>query len=170
LVLYDLQFVREVLKLTLITAASIIGLRLLLFNMGRPPEGTDFMLVHFLAIVTLVFFTGQRLLSADRAAPFPNMMRDGFKNAAVYALIYTVFIFVYYKLVEPHYFVERINGLVEAGVESGNPEDVIRPRMEQFFTPFNYASMTFFTLLAVGAFNAITIGLLHHKVLRKLVR
>ena len=151
-------------KLTLITAASVIGLRLLLLNMGRPPEGTEFMLVHFLAIVTLVFFTGQRLLSTDRSTPFPDMMRDGFKNAAVYALIYSVFVFAYYK------FADRINGLVQAGVESGNPEDVIRPRMEQFFTPFNYASMTFFTLLAVGAFNAVTIGLLHHKVLRKLVR
>lgn len=157
-------------KLTLITAAAVIGLRLLLFNMGRPPEGTEFMLVHFLAIVTLVFFTGQQLISADRTTPFPNLMRDGFRNAAVYTLLFSVFIFAYYKVVEPHYFAERINNLVKAGVASGNPEDVIRPRMEQFFTPFNYASMTFFTLLAVSAFNAITIGLLHHKVLRKLVR
>lgn len=157
-------------KLTLITTAAVIGLRLLLLQMGRAPEGTEFMLVHFLAIVTLVFFTGQRLLSADRTTPFPTMMRDGFRNAAVYAILFSGFIFVYYKLVEPHYFADRINGLVKAGVESGNPEEIIRPRMEQFFTPFNYASMTFFTLLAVGAFNAITLALLHHKVLRKLIR
>lgn len=157
-------------KLTLITVGAVIALRLVLFSMGRPPEGTDFMLVHFLAIVTLVFFTGQRMLAADRDRPFPDMLRDGFRNSAVYALLFGIFIFVYYKLVEPEYFALKIDDLVNAGVAENQPEEVIRPRIEQFFTPFNYASMTFFSLLAVGAFNAITIGLLHHKVLRKLVR
>ena len=43
----------------------------------------------------------------------------------------------------------------------------IRPRMEKFFTPFNYASMTFFALLVVGGVQALVLGLLHHKVLRR---
>lgn len=157
-------------KFTLITVGAVIGLRLALFAMGRPPEGTDFMLVHFLAIVTIVFFTGQRMLTADRYCPFPDMLRDGFRNAAVYSLLFAVFIFAYYKLVEPQYFGDKIDMLVAAGVAEGQPEDVIRPRLEQFFTPFNYTTMTFFSLLIVGAFNAFAIGLLHHKVLRKLVR
>lgn len=155
-------------NLTLITAGAVIGLRLLLFYLGRPPEGTDFMLVHFLAIITLVFFTGQRALSADARTPFPDIMRDGFRNAAVYALLFGVFIFVYYKVVEPTYFADKINVLVYTGVADGQPEDVIRPRIEKFFTPFNYASMTFFALLAFGAFNALAIGLIHHKLLRRL--
>ncbi len=155
-------------KLTLITAGAVIGLRLLLFKMGRPPEGTDFMIVHFLAIVTLVFFTGQRMLSEDARRPFPDLLRDGFRNAALYALLLGAFLLLYYKVIEPHYFADKINDLVSRGVAEGQPEDVIRPRMEQFFTPFNYASMTFFSLLAVGVFNALVIGLLHHKVLRRL--
>jgi hypothetical protein len=154
-------------NLTLLTVAAVIALRLALFYFGRPPEGTDFMLVHFLAIVTLVFFTGQRMLMEDRRTPFPDMMRDGFRNAAIYALLIGAFLLVYYKLVEPLHFTERINTMVATGVAEGQPEEVIRPRIEKFFTPFNYASMTFFSLLAVGAFNAITIGLLHHKVLRR---
>jgi hypothetical protein len=60
--------------------------------------------------------------------------------------------------------------MVDRGVAQGQPEEVIRPRMEQFFTPFNYASMTFFALLAVGGFNALVVGLLHHKVLRRFRR
>lgn len=153
--------------LAFLTTIAVIGLRLLLFYMGRPPEGTDFMLVHFLAIITLVFFTGQRALSADSRTPFPDIMRDGFRNAAVYALLFGVFIFIYYKVVEPMYFADKINVLVNAGIADGQPEDVIRPRIEQFFTPFNYASMTFFALLAFGGFNALVIGLIHHKLLRR---
>lgn len=154
-------------NLTFITAIAVIGLRLLLYYLGRPPEGTDFMLVHFLAIVTLVFFTGQRLLTEDVRTPFPSLMRDGFRNAAVYALLFGAFIYIYYKVVEPAYFADRIDTLVASGLAEGQPEDIIRPRIEKFFTPFNYASMTFFTLLVVAAFNAVVIGLLHHKVLRR---
>lgn len=154
-------------KLTLVAVAAVMGLRLVLFKLGRPPEGTDFMLVHFLAIVTIVFFAGQALLREDKRTPFPDLLRDGFRNGAVYALLFGIFIFTYYKMIEPNYFAHRIDMLVAAGRAAGNPEEIIRPRMEKFFTPFNYASMTFFALLLVGAFNAMLLGLLHHKVLRR---
>jgi len=154
-------------KLSLIGVAAVIALRLGLFYMGRPPEGTEFMLVHFLAIVTIVFFVGHTLLANDARTSFPHLMRDGFKSAAVYALIYGIFILVYYRVVEPTEFAERVNAMVARGVEQGQPEAVIRPRMEQFFTPFNYASMTFFALLAVGGFNALAVGVVHHKLLRR---
>lgn len=157
-------------RLALLTISAVIGLRLLLFKIGRPPQGTDFMLVHFLAIVTIVFFVGHGMLAKDARTSFPHLMREGFKSAAVYALIYGIFLLVYYKVVEPSHFAERVSTMVERGVAQGQPEDVIRPRMEQFFTPFNYASMTFFALLAVGGFNALVVGLLHHKVLRRFRR
>jgi hypothetical protein len=155
------------LKLTIITTGAVVALRLGLFHLGRPPEGTDFMLVHFLAIVTLVFFTGQRSLAQDVRTPFADLLRDGFRNAAVYALLFGGFLLFHYSVLEPDHFAHRIDDLVARGVAEGQPEEVIRPRIERFFTPFNYASMTFFALLAVAAFNAITIGLLHHKVLRR---
>ena len=157
-------------KLSLIGVGAVMALRLLLFQMGRPPVGTEFMLVHFLALATIVFFVGQAMLARDARSSFPHLVREGFKSAAVYALIYGIFILVYYRVVEPEHFAARVNAMVERGIEQGQPEAVIRPRMEQFFTPFNYASMTFFALLAVSGFNALTIGLLHHKVLRRFKR
>lgn len=128
------------------------------------------MLVHFLAIVTIVFFVGQTTLTKDRDASFPDLMREGAKSAAVYALIYGIFLLAYYHWVEPNYFSEKVNALVARGVADGQPEAIIRPRMEKFFTSFNYASMTFFALLLVGGINALAVGLLHHKVLRRFTR
>lgn len=154
-------------KLSLFGVAAVIALRLGLFHAGYPPEGTDFMIVHFLAIVTIVFFSGQRVLNADPRTSFPDLMREGFKSAAVYAVIYGLFLLAYYHWVEPMHFTAKVNALVERGVADGQPEEVIRPRLEKFFTSFNYASMTFFALLLVGGFNALAVGLLHHKVLRK---
>jgi hypothetical protein len=153
--------------LSLLTALAVIALRLILFAMGRPPEGTDFMLVHLLAVVTIVFFTDHTLVGRDVRVPFPTLMREGFKNAALYAVLFGVFIWIYYRTVEAGYFEARIDDMVARGVAEGQPEEVIRPRLTQFFTPFNYATITFFALLIFGAFNALVLGLLHHKLLRR---
>jgi len=151
-------------------ALAVCILRLILFQLGRPPEGTDFLIVHFFAIVTVVFVMDQRLLAANKTTGFAVLMRDGFKGAAVYALVVSAFIWIYYSAVEPHYFTHKVNAMVQKGLAEGQPENVIRPRMERFFTPFNYTSITFFTMLIAGAFNALLIGALHHKVLRRFTR
>jgi hypothetical protein len=156
--------------LTLITALAVILIRIGLFHAGHPAEGTDFMFVHFMALVTIVFFTGKRSLEQDPSINIILLVRDGFKNAAVYALLMGIFLYIYYNTVEDGYFAMRVNEMVAVGVGEGQPEDVIRPRLEKFFTPFNYASMTFFLLLIAGGVNAFLIGLLHHKVLRKVMR
>lgn len=156
--------------LAVLAALAVISLRLILFYTGHPPEGTDFMLVHFLAVVTVVYFTDHRLLLRDAGTPFPFLVREGFKSAALYALLYTAFIWAYYGAIEDGYFAQRVNDMVARGIAEGQPENVIRPRLRQFFTPFNYATITFFALLATGGFNALLIGILHHKVLRRLRR
>ena len=66
-----------------------------------------------------------------------------------------------------------VGGLKEETAErvlARKPENVIRPRMERFFTPFNYTTITFFTVLIAGAFNALLLGALHHKMLRRFTR
>lgn len=154
--------------LALLTAIAVAVLRYILFAIGSPPEGTDFMLVHFLAIVTVVYFTDMRLTRRDRDAGFPDLMREGFKSASVYAILMMVFLWIYYHAIETDAFALRIERMVAAGVLEGQPEDVIRPRLTKFFTPFNYASISFFALLATGAANALLIGAIHHKILRRL--
>jgi hypothetical protein len=153
--------------LTLLTALSVIALRLALYFSGRPVEGTEFMLVHFLAVVTIVFFAGHRLLLGDRRTGFPDLLREGFRNAAVYALLMMLFLWMHYSWLEADLFTQKIDERVAMGVAEGQPEELIRERMEQFFTPFNYATITFFALLITGAFQAFLIGLVHHKFLRR---
>lgn len=150
-----------------LAALAVIALRLILFYTGHAPEGADFMLVHFLGAITIVFLIDHRLLTRDLRTPFPDLMREGFKGAALYALLYGAFIWFYYIAIEDSYFAQRVELMVQSGLAEGQPEDVIRPRLTKFFTPFNYASITFFTLLLVGAFDALLVGVLHHKVLRR---
>jgi hypothetical protein len=154
--------------LVLLTVAAVIALRLGLYYTGNAPEGTDFMIVHFLALVTVVFFGGHRLLVTDPRARFPGLVRDGFRNAAVYALLMGLFIWFFYTSIDTDEFPRKIEERVAAVVAAGHPEAETRQRLEAMFTPFNYASISFFAMLAVGAFNALLVAALHHKVLRRL--
>lgn len=156
--------------LAILTALVVIAFRLILHTIGAPPQGTDFMLVHFLAIVTIVFFIDMRLLRRNRAAGFPDLMREGFKGAALYALLLMAYLWFHYTAIEDDAFSKRIEAMVLRAVEEGQPEQIVRPRLTRFFTPFNYASISFFALLATGAFNALLIGAIHHKLLRRAMR
>ncbi|MCC6542427.1 MAG: hypothetical protein IT225_09425, partial [Flavobacteriales bacterium] len=53
-------------RLAIIGGIGVVVLRMALFQAGRSPQGMEFMLVHVLAIVTIVFFTGQGILYKDR--------------------------------------------------------------------------------------------------------
>ena len=157
-------------KLTFFATLSIMALRLVLFSMGRPAEGTEFMLVHFLAIVTVIHVAVARLLRAEPHSGFPDLLREGFRQAALYAVLMLGFLWFHYTQVETGLFQERIDERVEMAVAEGQPEALVRERMERFFTPFNYATITFFALLAVGAVQTFIIGLLHHKLMRREVQ
>lgn len=154
--------------LALLTAAAVIALRLGLFYSGNPPEGTDFMLVHFLAIVTIVFFTGHAMLGQDARTRFPDLMRDGFRNAAVYAVLIALFLWIFYSWIDTEEFPRKLAERMALLEAEGMPHEKAQASLGAMFTPFNYASITFFALLAVGAFNALLVAILHHKVLRKL--
>lgn len=153
--------------LAILTALAVIALRLILHAMGMPPEGTDFMLVHFLALVTIIFFIDTRLMRHGASNGFPELMREGFKGAAIYALLMMAFLWIYYTRIERDAFASRVEHMVAQGVLEGQPEHIIRPRLTRFFTPFNYASISFFALLITGGGLALFLAALHHKVLRR---
>ena len=148
----------------------MIIIRLALFHTGRAPEGTDFMLVHFLAIVTVVFFTGQKALADDRETSFPILVRQGLRNASLYALLIGIFLYIFYTRIDTQEFPVKIEERLDLVVQQGGDEEKERERLETMFNPFNYASITFFALLAVGAFNALFLAVIHHKLLRNFRR
>jgi len=156
------------LRIAFFTALAVILLRIALFFSGRAPEGVQFMPVHLLALVLVPFFIGHLLLRREPRAPFPMIMRGSFKGAATYALLQGIFIWAYFKGIDVTEFPMKINALVDQAVADGADEAKVRPRLEGFFTPFKYASATFFVLLVIGAINSFVVSLLHHKVLRRM--
>ncbi|MCB0794576.1 MAG: DUF4199 family protein [Flavobacteriales bacterium] len=157
-------------RVAFFAALCVMVLRYGLYAMDRAPEGTSFMLVHLLALVLVIFFSGSAALRNDRESGFPLLVRDGFKAAAIYSLLYAVFIWAFFRRIDATHFPERIGQLVSLAKAEGQPEELVRERLELFFTPTNYATMTFFALLAFSALLALLLGLFHHRWLRHLRR
>jgi hypothetical protein len=156
--------------LAFIAAIAVAALRAIMFHTGRVAEPGDLLFVHFMAIVTVVFFSNKSLLERDRNVPITELLRIGLRNASVYALLTAVFIWMHYETIEAAAFPDRIEELIRRGLAEGQDEGIIRPRIEKFFTPVNYATLTFFALMIAGAINALLIGILHHKFLRNIRR
>ena len=153
-----------------ITALVAYGLRLLLHHLERSPEKGEFMFVHLLFIALLAFYGVHRGLRQEIHSTFPTLLRQAFRNVALYALVFTPFIWSFYVHVDQGHFPERIDRLVELAIVEGQPEAVVRERLSGFFTPFNYATLTLFGLLLCGAANALVMAAIGHKVLRRFMR
>jgi hypothetical protein len=153
--------------LAILAAFAVATYRVALYYMGRPAEGTDLLFIHFMAIVTIVFFTNKRMVDRQPSVELLPLIRSGFRNAAVYSVLTGLFIWLHYNTFEAGHFQQRVEDIIAGEIGAGAPEDVVRPRVERFFTPFNYASLTFFALLLAGGINALLIAMLHYRVLRR---
>ena len=156
--------------LAILAAIAVALYRVALYLAGRPAEGTDLLLVHFLAIVTIVFFTNKRMVDSEPGVGLIPLLRIGARNAALYALLTGIFIWVHYQTFEAGHFQQRVEDIIANEVAAGAPEDVVRPRVEAFITPFNYASLTFFALLLAGGINALLIAMIHYRFLSRFRR
>jgi hypothetical protein len=152
--------------LAFIAACAVAVFRIALYLSDVRPEGFDFMLVHFLALVTVTFFTGERLIRKRVPPGFPDLMRECFKSAALYALSIGLFVWLFYSRIDTDHFRLRVDEMVLRGMMEGQKEELIRPALEQFFTPFNYATITFFALMVSSAIISFIVAVVHHKVLR----
>src|SRR5690606_3240028 len=119
--------------LAFIAAFAVMALRLGLYLAGYPADGLRFMAVHLMAIATIVFFTGHRALARDASTSFPDLLRTGMRDAALYSFLISAFIWLYYGTVETEHFPRRIDDMVDRAVAGGLSEAEFRVRATRFF-------------------------------------
>ena len=157
-------------RLTVPIALLAILLRWTLHSNGTITDGFGFAPFHLLLLLAAVFFAGWRAWRSEPALEVPGLFRAGFRAAAVYALISAVFSYVLYTVIDPLFFPIHINEMIDAAVAQGRSEAEAREKVEAFFSPFKYATITLAAFMVVGAVDAMVCALLHHKVLRKVTR
>ncbi len=154
-------------RLSLIFIAFAIALRVGFFYADIELEGFTFGFVLMGMLVLLAFISGHQLLGEEPNAPLPDLFRVGLRSTALFALLYALFVYAFFKLLNTAEFPMRINELVREAMATGQEETAVRARLESFFNPGKYAMLSFFGLLSLGAVNALFFAIIHHKFLRR---
>ena len=148
--------------------ACAIALRTGLFYAGVEPDPAV-VIFSLMGIITLLtFLSGHFELREEPNAPMPAIFRAGLRATAMFALLYALFLLLYFHVLNTAEFPMRVAGMVHDTVAQGVPEADARKNIEAFFTPNKYAFLTFIGLLSLGAVNALFFALVQHKFLRKL--
>lgn len=155
-------------KVPLFFVLVAIALRTGLFYAGVEPDPAV-VIFSLMGIITLLtFISGHLELREEPNAPMPAIFRAGLRSSAVFALLYALFLLLFFHVLNTAEFPMRVAGMVHETVARGVPEADARKNIEAFFTPNKYAFLTFIGLLSLGAVYALLFALVQHKFLRKL--
>lgn len=154
-------------NVALIFTAVAIALRTGLFYAGVEPDPAVVIFSLMGVITLLTFLSGHFELREEPNAPMPAIFRAGLRSSAVFALLYALFLLLYFNVLNTAEFPMRVAGMVHDTASQGVPEADARKNIEAFFTPNKYAFLTFIGLLSLGAMNALFFALVQHKFLRR---
>ncbi|MBK8341426.1 MAG: hypothetical protein IPK99_16265 [Flavobacteriales bacterium] len=157
-------------KTAFVIAVLSMVLRVALFSTDHAPEPPFYMPAHLLALVLIPFLVGRSELLASSEASITHLFREGLRASALYVLLTGFFLYAFYTWMDVTSFPVHVNALVDQAVLAGKDEADARARFSEFFSPFNYASLSFFLMLLLAAFNTLLVTVLLHKVVRPLAR
>ncbi len=161
------SLVTTTMRTALYFVTCTIAIRAGLFYAGVEPDPAILIFSLMGIITVLTFLCGHLELGEEPNAPLPSIFRAGLRGSAVFALLYTLFLFFFFTVLNTSEFPMRIASMVHDSVAGGIPEADARERIEMFFTPGKYAGMTFIGMLSLGAVNALIFAIVQHKFLRR---
>ncbi len=161
-------------RFPLIAVGIMAGVKITYFLMGVDIQTSSNhqILIHMALIILSIFFTLQVLeKQPDRPATFIDDAKDGFKAGAMYALLATLLVVVYYNLVDSAFFPEMQQRIYEnaAGQETDLTEEEQREKIESFFNLSNWTLATMTGYLAMAIVYSLLMALFM-KTLRKVRR
>ena len=157
-------------RIAIILALGASFIRWTLHANGTLTNGGDFVPFHLLFVLVAVFIAGWRLVRTDPDCNVPRLFRAGFQAGAIYTLIISFFAYALYSWIDPTFFPIRVNEMVDQAMAAGRTEAEARERIEGFFSPFKYATITLFSFVVISAVDAFVCAVLHHKLLRPVRR
>jgi hypothetical protein len=149
-----------------VTAAmvSIIG-KMLYFIFLAPNETFDtYTRFFYLLCFLIALFIGLRNWKLQNAnVAFTDDVKSGMKIVSIYAIILSSFTFVYYKYINPNYFLQKIQSAIDAVSASGSSNDELN-QVENtasfVFNAFTHSTLTLFGLMVIGFFYTLILILL----------
>lgn len=152
------------------TLASVVA-KLILFKLDLDLQKNAMYSAFFNLLVISVgtfFAVRQFKIRAARPTKFQEDVKAGMRTAALYALLMTIFVFVYYSYIDAGFFTKMIESRLAAAriaVEQGQEIDLEKTREfgEFIFSPKTHSTITLFGFLVAGAIYSLLITVFMRK-------
>lgn len=148
------------------TAASVF-LKMLVYAMNW--QQTNYEKVYFFLnifiLMTGIFF-GIRNFKKKETAP-SNFMQDvkaGMKVAGLYAIFLSIFIFIYYKIIDPTYFSVRLQEQLNLAQANNLNIEQIKKTGEFVLSPFFQSTFTLVAFIILGSFYSSLVTFFLRKI------
>lgn len=158
-------------KFPLIAVGIMLLVKLTYFNLGVDIQvaSNHQIFIHMALIILSIFFTLQVMdQQPDRPDSFIDDAKDGFKAGAMYAVLATLLVVIYYNFIDTAFFPEMQERIYQdqIGDESDLTEEEKREKIESFFNVSNWTLATMTGYLALAIVYSLLMALFM-KVLRK---
>lgn len=125
--------------------------------------------VNLFIILVGSFFAVRNYKISNPASTIQAEVKAAMKTTTLFALMMSLFVLVYYKFIDTHYFPQLIESRVELAKAAmkDNPEidlENVRKTGEMMFSPLTHATITLFGLTVSGALYCFFISLLMRKL------
>lgn len=154
-------------KFTLVLTLVVATFRAALFWAGVDVKPMSPVPVHLFAIILIAYFSGHFLLNRDPSRQFGELLRAGFQDVVVYAILIAIFTWIFYTFLDTTAFSTYNERLVEGFVAEGYDEIEAREKVGKLYNATSYAAITFFGCFLAGTASSFAFAILHHKVLRR---
>lgn len=158
-------------KFPLIAVGIMAGVKITYYNLGVDIQAASNhqIFIHMALIILSIFFTLQEMdKQPDRPPTFIDDAKDGFKAGAMYAVLATALVVIYYNFIDSTFFPEMQQRIFEnsTGEENELTEDEQREKIESFFNLSNWTLATLTGYLALAIVYSLLMALFM-KLLRK---
>ena len=161
-------------KIAGIMTVCAVVIKLLFFLIGLPQQEMAMytMFANLLVILVGSFFTVRGYKMNYPGADFISEFKAGMRSTAIFALLMSIFVLIYYNYIDTHYFENLIADRIQFAEQElvNNPDidlEEVRKTGEILFTPRVHATITLFGLTATGAIYTLLLVALTRKFLRK---
>lgn len=114
---------------------------------------------YLLLFLVALFLGLNSFKSTNRQSAFTHDVKAGMKTASIFAMVISAFTWVYYKFINPDYFANRIEEVMNAANASvQKPENAINTA-EFIFNAFTHSTITLFGMMVLGFFYTLILVL-----------
>ncbi len=156
---------QKLFNIGLLFAVAGIAVKYIVFQASLPFEYGIY--AYFLFILFALFFGMRKAMEVEGYHGFGRLIKNGMKVASIYAVVVSIFTYIYYRFIDASFFTARIAERVLAAKEQGMTEEqieIIRSESSIVFSASTQSSLTLLGFMFAGLVYSLIWGFIFARI------